>query len=52
MKAEIPACQDAFDLATRLLGWADARVAETGVDEAWAQVREQVGFDTEAKPPG
>ena len=52
MKAEIPASKEPFGLATRLLGWADARVAETGVDEAWAQVREQVGFETEAEPSG
>lgn len=49
LKAEIPALENAFDLAVRLLEWADTRVAETGVDEAWAQVREQVGFSTEAQ---
>lgn len=52
MKAEIPDCQEPFDLATRLLGWADARVVESGVDEAWAPLREQVGFNIEVEPPG
>ena len=52
MKAEIPICSDPFDLARRMLGWADARVVESGVDEAWARVREQVGFDIEAEPSG
>ena len=46
LKAEIPAASDPEGLAERLRAWADARVIEAGVGEAWAQVPEQVGFDS------
>lgn len=47
MKAGLPACSDPGELAARLRAWANSRVAGAGVDEAWAQVAEQVGFDFE-----
>ena len=46
LKAEIPACSDAFPLSERFLAWADARADASGVGEAWARGREQVGFDS------
>lgn len=52
LKSQIPDCADARAVAERLLGWADTRVRESGVDEAWTPLREQVGFDIEAEPPG
>lgn len=52
LKSRIPDCADPRAVAERLLGWADTRVTESGVDEAWTPLREQVGFDIEAEPPG
>ncbi len=52
LKAEIPDSQDPQGLADRLLVWAEHRVAETGVEEAWTRLREQVGLGSRSEPPG
>jgi len=52
LKAEIPDSQDLQGLADRLLVWAEHRVVETGVEEAWTRLREQVGLESESETPG
>lgn len=47
MKGEIPAVSAPFALAGRILDWADGQVDGSGVGEAWARVREQVGFEVQ-----
>lgn len=51
LKAEIPEGRDLRGLSERILAWADARVGESGVNEAWTRLREQVGFGNHSEPP-